>query len=105
MSAANQPPKQPFEKSQKKLAWKRRSPDGRDRTTSPLHPVPSHGGHRHVSFFLASGAPTAEFGAHLESDTVLVPVEQSVDALSVPAQRELVAGVMDDLRRLVEVNP
>lgn len=55
---------------------------------------------RHVSFFLATGERTAALERHLSVDTVLVPVEDAVSALSVPAQQEIVAAVYDDLLRL-----
>lgn len=59
---------------------------------------------RHVSFFSAAGQATPELARHLESDTLLVPLDELIDALTLPAQRDIARRAMPDLLHILEAS-
>ncbi|MGH9175736.1 MAG: NUDIX domain-containing protein, partial [Vicinamibacterales bacterium] len=58
-----------------------------------------------AAYFLATGIATRELDAHLASDTILVPIEAAVDAVTIPAVRDMVRRAVPDIVRLRDVRP
>jgi ATP adenylyltransferase len=44
----------------------------------------------HVTYFIATGVATDEMAAHLESDLLLVPIDEAADTVTIPAIREMI---------------
>jgi ATP adenylyltransferase len=63
-------------------------------------PAEEQGLLRHVSYMIALGQATDAVGAHLESDTILVPIDQVADTVTTPELADIVRDVVPILHRL-----
>jgi ATP adenylyltransferase len=59
---------------------------------------------RYVAYFLATGAVTADTEAHLGADTLLVPIEEAAELISVPALARQVRALTPTLVALLEAS-
>ncbi len=54
----------------------------------------------HAAYFVMTGKPTDEMNAHLATDTMLVPLGDAAERVTVPAVREIVESAMPTLLEL-----
>jgi ATP adenylyltransferase len=55
---------------------------------------------RHAAFLIALGEATSEVEAHLESDSILVPIDEAANTVTLPGLSEIVRDAVPILRRL-----
>ncbi len=67
----------------------------RDTQSSPLY---------HAAYFVMTGTATDELDAHLTTDTLLVPISDAANQITVPTVREIVQRVTPLLLKLAEAN-
>jgi ATP adenylyltransferase len=63
-------------------------------------PAEEQGLLRHVSFMLALGTVTDKVAAHLESDTILVPIDKAAETVTLPELPEIIREAVPILHRL-----
>jgi ATP adenylyltransferase len=55
---------------------------------------------RHAAFMIATGEATSDVAAHLDSDTLLVPIDEAADTVTLPGLPEIVRNAVPILHRL-----
>lgn len=69
--------------------------------TQVIPPVAGKKRHQHAAFFLGTGVETPEFNQHLDTDTILVPLDKLLATIEIPQLRTMLQSAWPSIELLV----